>query len=185
MRFAACVEILVCWVAWWYPFLFRAPHFQRRPSITAAVPSRIGLALETAALILAAVFHVPYDAPINPLQAIAAMIPGPLAILLGWTAVVHLGRQFRVQAGLYEDHQLVCTGPYSLVRHPIYGSMLAMLVAMLLAMTKPLWIPVCLALYIAGTEIRVYTEDRLLASRFPEQFAEYRRKVPAYVPFVR
>lgn len=185
MRFAACAEILACWIVWWYPFLFRAPHFQRRPSITAAIPSRIGLALETAALIMAAVFHVPYDAPISAWQAIAAMIPGPLAILMGWTAVTHLGRQFRIQAGLYEDHQLVRTGPYSIVRHPIYCSMLAMLVAMLLAMTQPSWIGICLAMYVAGTEVRVWTEDHLLALRFPEQFAAYRKKVPAYLPFVR
>jgi protein-S-isoprenylcysteine O-methyltransferase Ste14 len=42
-----------------------------------------------------------------------------------------------------------------------------------------------LALYIAGTEIRVYTEDGLLASRFGERFLEYKRRVPAYLPFVR
>jgi protein-S-isoprenylcysteine O-methyltransferase Ste14 len=31
----------------------------------------------------------------------------------------------------------------------------------------------------------VRTEDKLLASRFGREFAEYRKKVPAYVPFVR
>jgi protein-S-isoprenylcysteine O-methyltransferase Ste14 len=42
-----------------------------------------------------------------------------------------------------------------------------------------------LALFIAGTEIRVFTEDSLLASRFGERFLEYQRRVWAYVPFVR
>jgi protein-S-isoprenylcysteine O-methyltransferase Ste14 len=185
MRRAACIEILVCWIVWWYPFVFRAPHVQKRPSITVAGPSRIGLLLETVAFFLAAAFHVPYDAPIAPALAIAALIPGPVAIAMGWTAVTHLGRQFRVHAGLYEDHQLVRTGPYAVVRHPIYSSMLAMLVAMVLVMTKPVWIPIALVLYIAGTEIRVRTEDGLLASRFPQQFSEYRKRVWAYIPFVR
>ena len=42
-----------------------------------------------------------------------------------------------------------------------------------------------LALFVAGTEIRVHTEDGLLASRFGERFFEYRKRVQAYIPFVR
>jgi protein-S-isoprenylcysteine O-methyltransferase Ste14 len=34
-----------------------------------------------------------------------------------------------------------------------------------------------------GTEIRVRTEDALLAAHFGEQFTAYRRSVGAYVPF--
>jgi protein-S-isoprenylcysteine O-methyltransferase Ste14 len=185
MRAIASIEILLCWVAWCYPFLFRAPHRQRRPSITVAGPSRMGLLLETAALVMAFALHVPFGAPLGTARAIAAMIPGPLAVVMGWTAVRHLGRQFRIQAGLYEDHQLVRTGPYAIVRHPIYSSMLALLLAMLTAMTRPSWAGISLALFVAGTEIRVGTEDRLLAARFPGEFAAYRKQVPAYIPFVR
>lgn len=185
MRFTACIEILICWMVWWYPFLFLAPHRQRRPSITVAGPSRIGLLLQTLAFFTAFAFHLPFDSAVGNVRAIAAMIPGPLAVWMGWTAVQHLGRQFRIQAGLYEDHQLVTSGPYGVVRHPIYSSMLAMLLAMVVVMTPPLWIAISLALYIAGTEIRVRTEDGLLRSRFPEEFTRYSGRVPAYIPFVR
>jgi protein-S-isoprenylcysteine O-methyltransferase Ste14 len=41
------------------------------------------------------------------------------------------------------------------------------------------------SLFIVGREIPVRVEDRLLASRFGEQFLAYRRSVPAYVPFLR
>jgi len=101
MRAATYIEILLCWVVWWYPFLFRAPHRQRRASITMVGPSRSGLLLETAGLLAALAFRVPFDAPLGTARAIAAMIPGPVAVVLGWTAVKHLGRQFRIQAGLY------------------------------------------------------------------------------------
>jgi len=185
MRALASVEILLCWMVWWYPFLFRAPHFQKRASITLAGPSRIGILLETAALVMAFVLHVRFDAPIGTVRAMVAMIPGPIAAAMGWAAVKHLGRQFRIQAGLYEDHQLVRTGPYAIVRHPVYSSMLALLLAMLLAMTQARWSLILLAVYIVGTEIRVRTEDGLLASRFPEEFAVYRKQVSAYIPFVR
>jgi len=39
--------------------------------------------------------------------------------------------------------------------------------------------------FIAGTEIRVRIEDKLLASRFGDEFLEYRRGVPAYIPLIR
>jgi protein-S-isoprenylcysteine O-methyltransferase Ste14 len=99
--------------------------------------------------------------------------------------VRHLGRQFRVHAGLYEDHELVTTGPYAIVRHPIYSSLLAILVSTLLLTTPWQWAVISLVLFIAGTEIRVYTEERLLASRFGERFFDYRKRVWAYVPYLR
>ncbi len=113
------------------------------------------------------------------------MAIGPVAPILAWRSVAHLGRQFRINAGLYEDHELVQTGPYGLVRHPIYASLLAILMSTLLLLTPWQWMAVSLVFFIAGTEIRVRTEDKLLASRFGPRFEQYRRKVRAYVPFVR
>ena len=39
--------------------------------------------------------------------------------------------------------------------------------------------------YIAGTEIRVRAEDRLLAERFKDAFVAYRSRVRAYIPGLR
>jgi protein-S-isoprenylcysteine O-methyltransferase Ste14 len=179
------VELLVCWFAWWYPFIFRAPHVQKRPSITLAGPTRVGLLLEGLAIFMAFLFHIPGDRNPGMPRVLLSMAIGPLAPVLAWAAVTHLGRQFRINAGLYEDHQLVQSGPYSLVRHPIYASLLAILVATLLLLTPWEWIAVSLLFFIAGTEIRVRTEDQLLASRFGPAFDQYRRKVPAYIPWIR
>jgi protein-S-isoprenylcysteine O-methyltransferase Ste14 len=113
------------------------------------------------------------------------MILGPPSVVLGWAAVRHLGKQWRFEAALSEDHELIRTGPYAWVRHPIYTSMLGRLVTTGLAWT---WWPMFTAgllFFLAGTEIRVRAEDALLATRFGEQFAEYRSRVSAYIPFVR
>ena len=72
-----------------------------------------------------------------------------------------------------------------MVRHPIYASLLAILLGTLLVLTPWPWILVSLALFLAGTEIRVRAEDGLLASRFGEEFHRYRSRFPAYLPFVR
>jgi protein-S-isoprenylcysteine O-methyltransferase Ste14 len=185
MQLAALIEILLCWAVWWYPPLFRAPHRQKRASITAPWRSWAGITLEMLGYAAALVFRLPSSDPPGTLRLIAAMIPGPIAVALMWSAVSHLGRHWRLQAGLYEDHQLVRTGAYSVVRHPIYASMLAMLIAMLLLQASWVGMAVSLALFLAGTELRVRTEEQLLAARFPGEFGAYRRQVPAYIPFVR
>jgi protein-S-isoprenylcysteine O-methyltransferase Ste14 len=110
---------------------------------------------------------------------------GILAPLLSWSAVRHLGRQFRFNAGLYEDHVLVRTGAYAFVRHPIYASLFAILGATLCLLTPLKWAALSIVLFIAGTEIRVRAEDGLLRSRFGQVFEDYRRAVKAYIPFIR
>lgn len=175
----------MCWFGWAYPFIFRAPHRQRRPSVTSSGPTFAGLLLEGAAIFVAFVFRLPPETTPGLLRVVPSMIFGPIAAVLSWTSVSHLGKQFRLRAGLYEDHELVRTGPYAVVRHPIYASLLAILLCTIFLLTPWQWGTVSLVLFFAGTEIRVYTEDKLLASRFGPQFAEYRRRVPAYLPFVR
>jgi len=175
--------ISVCWLAWFYPFLFRAPHLQKRKSITAARPTRIGLLLEVAAIFLASIFQ--RNTPPDLALVAAALALTILCTILGWQAVNHLGRQFRVTAGLYDDHELVRSGPYAIIRHPIYAALLGMLVVTFLLLTPWQIAPVCLAVFIAGTEVRVRAEDGLLASRFGNEFRAYQHRVPAYIPFVR
>jgi protein-S-isoprenylcysteine O-methyltransferase Ste14 len=134
---------------------------------------------------VALAFRLPPDHRPGLARILSSMVAGLIAPVLSWTAVKHLGRQFRVNAGLYVDHELVRAGPYAIVRHPIYSSVLAILLSTILLLTPWRWAAVSLALFVVGTEIRVHTEDRLLASRFGREFVDYRNKVPAYVPFVR
>ena len=171
MLVAGWIVLGLCWLAWAWPFAFRAPHYQKRPSITA--------------IALALAFRLPPGHPPGPVRFLGSAGFCLISAALSWTAVKHLGKQFRVNAGLYEDNELVRSGPYGIVRHPIYSSLLAILLSTILLLTPWRWAAVSLALFVAGTEIRVRTEDNLLASRFGRAFAEYRKKVSAYVPFVR
>lgn len=185
MRTFSLVVLMASWFSWGYPFIMRAPHCQKRESVTTPGATWVGLTLEGLAILLAFVFRLGPDNPPGWGRVIGSLIFGPLAAVTAFASVRHLGRQFRVQAGLYNDHELVRTGPYSVVRHPIYASLLSLLLATLLMLTPWEWIAVSLALFVAGTEIRVRAEDRLLASRFGAQFDDYRARVSAYLPFVR
>jgi protein-S-isoprenylcysteine O-methyltransferase Ste14 len=108
-----------------------------------------------------------------------------LADLLSWTSFRALGRQWRFDAGLNADHELVQSGMYRIVRHPIYLSMIALMLGTGFLRAPLPVLAIALVLSLIGTEIRVRIEDGLLASRFGEQFTTYQKRVPAYVPFVR
>ena len=106
-------------------------------------------------------------------------------MVISWTSIRALGKQLRINAGLYRDHELVRSGPYRIVRHPIYAGMLAMYLATALIRSSWPLALIGLAIFVTGTEIRVRIEDRLLASRFGQRFEEFKASTPAYLPFVR
>jgi len=185
MHTLARTELLAIWVLWAVPYVFLAPKVQKRPSVTVAGPSHAGVLLQAAGFLAVWYFRTPGGFRLNPFTVAAALVFGAIANVLMWTAIPNLGRQFRIQAGLYEDHQLVRRGPYSVVRHPIYASILALMLATGVLVSQWLWLILGLALCVAGNEVRVRTEDRLLESRFGDEFRGYRKKVPAYVPLIR
>ena len=53
------IVLVVFWAVWAYPFIFRAPHNQKRPSITAIVPTRVGLVLECLGIFIACLSGLP------------------------------------------------------------------------------------------------------------------------------
>jgi len=185
MHTVAWIELLGLWVLWFAPYFLIAPKVQKRESITVTGASRLGLLLEVAGIAMLFLFRVGGAPRTATVVLIAALILSLGAFAMMWTAIAHLGRQFRIQAGLYHDHQLVRTGPYGLVRHPIYASLLLMSLVTGLLLTPWPWLLAGIAVYVAGTEIRVHTEEKLLGSRFGEEFAKYKKSVPAYIPLVR
>lgn len=116
---------------------------------------------------------------------VASIILGLPSVALAWAATRHLDKQWRFEAALSENHELIKTGPYRWLRHPIYASLLGMLLQTGLAKA---WWPMLIAgvvFYIVGTEIRIRAEEGLLAARFGEEFAEYKRSTRAYLPLIR
>lgn len=107
------------------------------------------------------------------------------ASLLSWSSAHALGRQWRFDAGLNADHELVTSGAYRFVRHPIYSSMLCLLLGTGFMVAPMLILLISTVLFIIGTEIRVRIEDNLLASRFGDRFRSYQHSIAAYIPFVK
>src|SRR5262245_39775630 len=106
MQPLAAIAVMAFWVVWGYPFIFRAPHRQKRPSITLAGPTRAGLLLECIGIFIAFVCRMPASQELGIVRIAAGVLLGIIAPLVSWSAVKNLGRQFRVNAGLYHDHEL-------------------------------------------------------------------------------
>jgi protein-S-isoprenylcysteine O-methyltransferase Ste14 len=114
-----------------------------------------------------------------------AVLTVAIAVASTWlvnAAARRLGKQWALAARLVEGHTLIQDGPYRFVRNPIYAGMFGMLVATGLAVTQ--WIPLLVAslLFIAGTYIRIRSEERLLREAFRSEFEAYARQVPALIP---
>ena len=83
---------------------------------------------------------------------------------------------------LRQGHELVTSGPYALVRHPIYtGIMLAMIGA---AVTLSfLWL-ILFTLYFAYFIVSARTEEKMMLAQFPDTYPAYRRRTKMLIPFV-
>lgn len=177
--------VIACWTVFGllqgYTFL-RASR-TRTPTVRKRGDSAMfGLLVQTAGAMLAVYGG---DQSAGPTRLWIACLLAPLSTLLAWRGAVELGRHFRIQALVTDDHALVTTGPFSLVRHPIYTGLFGLTLAT--GLVRVPW-PRLIAgsvLFLLGTEIRVRIEERLLTERFPEAAREYQSRVKAYIPFVR
>jgi protein-S-isoprenylcysteine O-methyltransferase Ste14 len=179
------VILLAAWIVWFAPFVI-APHRGAKAGQRATVDRRArwGIVLEAIAYSLLWQTRFWTRAP-NAWRVATAIVFFVLASLLSWTAVRALGRQWRIDAGLNVDHELIRSGPYRIVRHPVYASMLCVLLGTGALLTPLTLLAAALAIFLVGTEIRVRVEDRLLAAQFGTAFEAYRDRVSAYVPLVR
>jgi protein-S-isoprenylcysteine O-methyltransferase Ste14 len=180
----ASIEVVVMWVVWLYPFMRKRFTGPKRQSEVMAHSGDWGLALESAGIFCAWCWLPGTTVP-GAARIVVSMVLAPVGTVFGWLAARHLGKQLRVLAGLYSDHELIRTGPYAIVRHPVYATLFMMMLATGLLFARWPMLILGVVLYIVGTEIRIHAEEGLLRARFGAEFEEYRRRVPAYLPFVR
>ncbi|MBL8296632.1 MAG: isoprenylcysteine carboxylmethyltransferase family protein [Bryobacterales bacterium] len=179
----------LAWAVFFAPFVWNHLRVRRERHKDGSVERRVdrapvsnqGLLLQFASIGLA--FAAGGELRLWLLPWALAMSAGA-TLLSGW-ALVHLGRQWRIQAVVAEDHRLVTSGPYSIVRHPVYLALLLMLVATLLVRSNWWSALVSLAGYLGGTEIRVRAEEGLLRARFRSEFEAFAARTFAYLPGLR
>ena len=160
----------------------RAPGEVRRDRGTAIlIVCAIGLAI---GLGVAAADFVPALAiPIAPWPLFASgLLVGWAGIALALWATRTLGRFYRPVVTIYEDHEVVATGPYRCVRHPIYAGAMVVMVGVGLALGNWLSLIVCVLLPLAAYVARIRVEEDALEEALGDRYRQYEQGKARLVP---
>ncbi|MGH6985338.1 MAG: methyltransferase family protein [Caulobacteraceae bacterium] len=108
-----------------------------------------------------------------------------LGFSLCWWARIHLGSLWSGWVSRKQDHRVIESGPYALVRHPIYSGVI--LAAAATAGLESRWTSlVGLALLIAGFWVKARIEERFLRSELgPQAYDAYAARTGMLIPFLR
>jgi protein-S-isoprenylcysteine O-methyltransferase Ste14 len=103
--------------------------------------------------------------------------------VFAWWARIHLGRLWSGRITRKEDHRIIDSGPYAIVRHPIYTGILTSAVATTVVMGR-LHAILGTVLLVIGYWIKARLEERFLREELgPQDYDAYRRRVPMLLPF--
>lgn len=99
-------------------------------------------------------------------------------------ARVHLGRNWSGNVTVKEGHELIRTGPYGYVRHPIYTGLLAAVLGTAIC-SGTLRAALAFVIIAAALVVKSRAEERFMREAFPGQYEKYCEEVPALIPFLR
>ncbi len=93
-----------------------------------------------------------------------------------------MGKNWALVARTRTDHSLVQTGPFAVVRNPIYVALFGFMLAMAIAFGHTRNLIVGAPIFALGTWMRVANEERLLRSQFGATYDDYAARVKRFVP---
>ena len=184
--------VIIGWLVFAGAFLLRKKP-EKSPDTVNAPKSWLGIALQGLAYFpVWALQRSPRFSPfigdsytLNIALQILAAALSIGSVILTMAAIRELGKQWSLEARLVEGHDLVMTGPYNLVRHPIYTAMLGKLIATGIVLSHWAVLASAVVIFLIGTYIRTRFEERLLSDAFGEQFAKWKARVPGLIPFLK
>jgi protein-S-isoprenylcysteine O-methyltransferase Ste14 len=185
------IALSLLWVVWWLSWWAAAAWSARAVS---RPPRRHQIVYRLCAMAGVVLLFGPYthdfrseivlwhasDAAVWLLDAVAAA-----GFAFTWWARIHLGRLWSTSVTRKADHHIVDTGPYGIVRHPIYtGITLAAIATAGVRGTVAGWAGA--AVMTLGWVIKARLEEGFLREELgAEGYDAYARRVPMLVPFVR
>ena len=94
-----------------------------------------------------------------------------------------LGKLFSEVVRILPEHKLITSGPYSLIRHPIYlGEILFAFSIPMIANSLYSFVIMLVTIPILLNRIRI--EEKILVSRFGQEYLEYTHKTKKLIPYI-
>ena len=97
-------------------------------------------------------------------------------------ARIHIGRNWGMPMSLRQGHELVTSGPYAHVRHPIYSGLMLAMIGSALAVGV-LWL-LLFVVYFTYFIVSARTEENMMLAQFPDTYPAYRHRTKMLIPFV-
>jgi protein-S-isoprenylcysteine O-methyltransferase Ste14 len=98
------------------------------------------------------------------------------------TGIYTLNKHWSAVVVIKQDHQLVETGIYKTIRHPIYAGLLLEFLGFGLALSNWITILVLVLPNAASLAYRIHVEERALAAHFGDAYTQYARKTSRLIP---
>jgi protein-S-isoprenylcysteine O-methyltransferase len=183
----------IFWISYWAWALFEIWVFSRDRRAAHGKRSDGGSVFVIFFFITVAIttaFVAPYAAP----WARIALPAEPVfytAIGLIWFglifrlwAILTLGRFFRTSVLIHDDHKLVTSGPYRVLRHPAYTGGVITMTGIGLAMGNWISLAGAFVCILMAYGWRIIFEEKALRARFGEAFEAHRKRTWAVIPFL-
>ena len=105
-----------------------------------------------------------------------------LGLALAIWARVYIGQNWGMPMSQKADPELITTGPYRSIRHPIYSGIILAMIGTTLAVSL-YWL-VAVGLLGAYFIYSATVEERFMAGRFPDSYPKYKRSTKMLIPFI-
>jgi len=181
------VAFAVIWIAWLFSWIAAALWSNRteKRAMSAAIVVHTIAVLAGAALMtpwaarrlhMEQLWHVGYAGAWT--LALLTLV----GLLFTWWARIHLGRLWSGSITRKEGHRVIDSGPYALVRHPIYTGMIFALFATAIEEATISGLAGA-ALIAFGLWLKARIEERFLSAELgADAYNAYRRRVPMLIP---
>jgi len=118
----------------------------------------------------------------NTLMGFAGFLLSVLGVGLAIAARVRLGSGWVAPTSSQDVSELITTGPFALVRHPLYGGLLLAMLGSAIGQSVLWALP--LIVYGPGFVLSARREEDLLIARFSERYRGYMSRTKRFVPFL-
>jgi protein-S-isoprenylcysteine O-methyltransferase Ste14 len=115
-------------------------------------------------------------------MALAGALVATAGAALAFTARAVIGRNWGTPGSRKADTDLVTSGPYQYVRHPIYSGVLLMMAGTAIGLIPTWWL-----VFAAAAAYFLYSarlEEGLMTERFPDAYPAYKERTKMLLPFI-
>lgn len=180
---------IVAWYVIRYPFERRAKRVRvvsdarSRSEIIGLVSALFGLAILPGFYVATGIPKTA-DYPASAWAVALGTITFSSALWVFRRSHKELGRNWSITLEIREQHRLVCSGPYALIRHPMYTSFLLMGLGQ--AFLLPNWVAGLAGLigFAILFSLRVNKEERMMLENFGPQYRAYMERTKRIIPYL-